>query len=126
MYQASIQDCINALETLDPERALPHPVYACSWRGIYAELALCCAEGRGATTVGALAETLRRAIGQTFQGYKGGDYEMSEWTYVHLVAWSSNSGASPECAPLLGLFAEGFANVGKKIRDAIDSAKEPA
>lgn len=124
MYQATIQDCIAALETLDPERALPFPVYVCSWRGIYAELALVCAENRGAVTVAGLIANLRSAIGQTFQGYKGGDYEMNEWTYVHLVAWSSDSDASPECAPLLGLFADGFANVGKKIKDAIDSAKD--
>jgi hypothetical protein len=67
-----------------------------SWRGIYAELAIGHhrAQGENAPTVADLLAALRAAVGATFEGYKGGDYVMSESTPV----WVSNYGCSDHTA----------------------------
>lgn len=55
-----------------------------SYRGYYDELAF---EPVTNTTVGAMLEAAKSALNQTFQGYKGGDYVMDEWTPVWLAQY---------------------------------------
>jgi len=56
-----------------------------SWRGVYAELALGWTDSHSERfkTVGELTKALEKCIGQTFDGYKGGDFEMDMHTRVH-------------------------------------------
>lgn len=60
-----------------------------SYRGYYDQLAI---EPDGQTTAGALATALSEAIGESFQGYKGGDYSMSRNTPVWLSRHGDASG----------------------------------
>ena len=53
-----------------------------SSRWDYSELAVEPAEN---VTVQSMIDCLQASIGQTFEGYKGGEYEMSEWTQVHIA-----------------------------------------
>lgn len=52
-----------------------------SWRGIYSELAF---EPVEDTTVGEMLDAARSALGATYEGWKGGQYTMSEYSDVHL------------------------------------------
>lgn len=60
-----------------------------SYRGYYHDLALS-VEAGAQLTVGELQDRLSQADGETFQGYKGGDYLMSDRTPV----WASDYGES--------------------------------
>ena len=54
-----------------------------SWRGIYSELAINHTESDGlAINVGDFLTMLNNCIGQTFEGYKGGNYVMDKMTDV--------------------------------------------
>lgn len=79
----SLGDLIAALERLDPTLRVPlgfgHPH---SYRGYYDELAF---EPRENVTIGAMLADARSALGSTYEGWKGGDYTMSEYTPVHLA-----------------------------------------
>lgn len=57
--------------------AKPH-----SHRGSYEQLAF---EPVTDTTVGAMLEAAGDALGETYHGYKGGQYEMTGWTDVYLA-----------------------------------------
>lgn len=85
MGTATLKAVIERLEKeKDPERvvplgfARPH-----SYRGYYEDLAFEPAEN---VTVRSMLEAARSAIGQTFGGWKGGDYTMDEWTTVWLAS----------------------------------------
>ena len=54
-----------------------------SWRGIYAELALGYASKEN-ISVAELLKLCEDAVGKTFEGYKGGEFVMSENTEVHV------------------------------------------
>lgn len=58
-----------------------------SYRGYYDELAIRFTDERGAT-IGSFLGELRQAEGATFQGYKGGSYEMTSETPL----WAANYG----------------------------------
>lgn len=58
-----------------------------SWRGIYAELAISWEKG-GETKVADFLADCKDAVGSTFQGYKGGDFQMGKSTSL----WISNYG----------------------------------
>lgn len=53
-------------------------------RGSYCDLAF---EPEPVTTFGAMLEHAKSALGQTFSGYKGGDYKMTEYTDVKIGHW---------------------------------------
>ena len=57
------------------------------------------------TTVGPLLKNLSDAVGQTFEGYKGGDYRMSRLTPM----WVSN------CGDAAGLMVTGAEMVGSVV-----------
>ena len=88
---------IERLEREDPRRILPigfadpH-----SFRGYYEQLAF---EPRRDIAVGDVLEAARSALGATYEGYKGGEYTMSEWT----TCWIANYGSSSDnlIGPLL-------------------------
>lgn len=86
----NLQELIATLEKHDPAKTVrmgfsdPH-----SYRGDYSELAF---EPKEHTTVGAMLVAARSALGATFQGYKGGDYRMDEWTHC----WLAQYGCSGE------------------------------
>lgn len=66
-----------------------------SYRGYYDHLAIEYDDNwRKPETVAAWLEKLRGAIGETYSGYKGGDYVMSEATPM----WASNYGNADHCA----------------------------
>ena len=83
-----LKDLIAVLEKADQSKVCrkgfnnPH-----SWRGSYDELAFEPAEN---VTVGEMLRDARAALGATYEGYKGGEFAMGEWTEVHI----SNFGSS--------------------------------
>lgn len=100
-------ELIKHLEALDPELEVrfgnsDYVGRFTSYRGIYAHLALengtayhSGFEEQGYVkheTVGELLETCKGTVGQTFQGYKGGDYEMGVDAPIWLAEWGESSG----------------------------------
>lgn len=78
----TLGELIEALEALHPGSVdygfgNPH-----SYRGDYSDLAF---EPQRGTTIVAMLEAATSAVGATFQGYKGGDFVMDEWTRVWLA-----------------------------------------
>ena len=90
--QLALGEIIERLSQEDPTRVLPigfadpH-----SYRGDYYELAF---EIRHNITVGEMLAAAESAIGATFQGWKGGDYKMGEYTCAWLVAEEGDCGES--------------------------------
>jgi hypothetical protein len=78
-----LQDLIDFLSTRDQSKVVPlgfaNPH---SYRGSYDELAF---EPRRDVTVGEMLQSAKEALGKVYQGYKGGDYEMSEFTECNLA-----------------------------------------
>jgi mono/diheme cytochrome c family protein len=62
-----------------------------SYRGYYHDLAF---ELAGDVTVGEMLGAAESAMGATFQGWKGGDYTMKEYTEIWLVTRAGNCGES--------------------------------
>jgi len=65
-----------------------------SWRGSYNELALNYKSEGELMYVSAFLDMLKKAVGTTFTGYKGGDYVMNRSTPV----WVANGGDSGNTA----------------------------
>jgi hypothetical protein len=76
---------IAFLRGVPPETPVPLGFHGPhSYRGYYDELAFQPLEN---TTAGAMLAAAESALGATYQGYKGGDFTMSEWTDVWLANW---------------------------------------
>lgn len=79
----NLSDLISALEALPPDAVVakgfanPH-----SYRGHYAQLAF---EPEADTTVAAMLDAARSAVGEAYEGWKGGDYTMGFGTTVFLA-----------------------------------------
>lgn len=87
LLRATNPDKVVVAETpLGPVSVSPDVI---SYRGYYDQLAI---EPDGQSTAGILAAALSEAIGETFQGYKGGDYSMSRNTPVWLSRYGDASG----------------------------------
>lgn len=77
-----LKDLIELLEKFPSDMRVaegfgnPH-----SWRGVYAELAF---EPVDDTTVGEMLAEARSAIGETYYGYKGGEFTMALDTSVNI------------------------------------------
>jgi hypothetical protein len=69
-----------------------------SWRGRYDEMSIEFSDWGKPMTVGELLAQARAADGGIFEGYKGGDYQMHEWTPV----WVCEHGDADERG-LLGI-----------------------
>lgn len=85
----TLGEIIERLKHADPRTvvpigfARPH-----SYRGYYEQLAF---EMERDTTVGAMLAAAESALGATFQGWKGGDYEMTEHSMCWLVSEEGTS-----------------------------------
>jgi hypothetical protein len=81
-----LKQLIETLEKHDPAKRVPlgfgRPH---SYRGYYSDLAFEPVEN---TTVGGMLTAARSAMGATYTGYKGGEYQMDEWT----TCWLANYG----------------------------------
>ena len=70
---------ISELEKLPQDKEIENVCEPHSYRGYYSDLAL--EKGSGTRTVASLIEQLKNeCLGQTFTGYKGGDFYMDENT----------------------------------------------
>jgi hypothetical protein len=74
-----------------------------SWRGVYAELALGFAFDGDYTTLDDLIARAERAVGHTYDGYKGGEFTMTRDTPV----WVANYGNSGSTA-VTGVYDDGW------------------
>lgn len=79
-------ELIKTLEAvLDKGRLVTHGFgHPHSYRGYYECLAF---EPVMHTTVEAILDCAKGAVGATFEGYKGGDFEMGEWTDVYVARY---------------------------------------
>jgi DNA-binding beta-propeller fold protein YncE len=92
----TLGDLIKALERQPADHAVLYdfgglaPTGIYSYRGYYDDLAMGFDDdvGYGDCTVTKLLNELKRCVGATFQGYKGGDYVMDEDTPI----WVANHG----------------------------------
>jgi hypothetical protein len=96
----TLGELITALEAEDPERRLPLGFgNAHSYRGFYEDLAF---EPVADVTTGEMLAEARKALGQTFQGWKGGDFAMHEYTDCWLaVHGRTGEGIGPVLLSLL-------------------------
>lgn len=79
----TLQQLIEGLRKLDPATVAPRGFHnPHSWRGVYAELAF--EPTDGPATVGELLACAESALGQTYEGWKGGDFTMQGDTDVHI------------------------------------------
>lgn len=70
-----------------------YPTEFCSYRGYYSDLSLdYTLERFQGLNCGQLLEKAKESVGKVFQGYKGGDFEMTK----HSVIWLSNYGSSTD------------------------------
>ena len=81
------------------------PTDVSSWRGIYAELAIeyASASRKAEGNLKEFINILERAVGATFEGYKGGEFVMSRNTPV----WVDNYGESNNTA-VVGVLNKGY------------------
>jgi hypothetical protein len=95
----TLGEIIKRLEEEDPARVLPFGFgRAFSWRGDYYDLAFKPARN---VTIGSMLAHARFALDRTFQGYKGGDYKMTENTHCWLANWGESSSGSDALGGLL-------------------------
>lgn len=84
---STVSELIEVLEQEDPALVVPNGFSSPhSYRGFYERLAV---EPASNVTVGEMLADLRGAIGTTYEGYKGGEYEMGEWSDVHLAEYGT-------------------------------------
>lgn len=85
-----LKEIIEFLETLNQDAIVPfgfgEPM---SYRGYYSELAFEPKENAG---IGDMLTHARNALGNTFTGYKGGDYTMTETTDCWIASWGCSGG----------------------------------
>ncbi|MFF5972250.1 hypothetical protein ACFY7C_12095 [Streptomyces sp. NPDC012769] len=114
----TLEELITALEAADPTLVLPHGfTNPHSYRGFYEDLAF---EPATDVLVADMLDDARNALGETFQGWKGGDYKMRRYT----DCWLAKEGHLGETlGPLLVQFMLA-AGVGNAARQA--AAQQPA
>lgn len=79
------------------------PTNYMSWRGVYAELAVGFAFDGLRTTLDEFIVRTEQCVGETFDGYKGGDFTMTAKTPV----WVANYGNVGSTA-ITGVYDEGW------------------
>jgi len=94
--QLTLGKLIERIEAIE-DRSKPvvfdevyHPSDIDSWRGSYCELALTYETGEGKLSTADFIALLKRTVGATLYGYKGGEFLMIEDTPV----WVANYGES--------------------------------
>lgn len=74
----------GAVACVGREHAVPHGLVSPhSYRGYYEDLAF----EIGETTLGRMLDTAKGCVGQTFNGYKGGEYTADEYTSCWVAEW---------------------------------------
>ncbi len=94
-YQLTLGGMIDALVKLPADMPIEyenggHPSEPHSYRGYYSDLSF--ETGDGFSTVAQISAMLKSALGQTFEGYKGGDFTMGEDTPLWSSTYGTNSG----------------------------------
>lgn len=118
MEQMTLGAFVDALAAAEPERSVYFdwcrltPTCFDSYRGYYDQLALGVAL-HGNVTAGALAGAAKRAIGTTFEGWKGGDYKMTRSTPL----WVDNPGEATG-TQIVGVRDDGWAIIIQTKADA--------
>lgn len=115
-----LKELIEALEAADQshvcEMGFAHPH---SYRGYYDQLAF---EPARNVRVADMLDCAREALGATYEGYKGGDYTMGEYTDV----WLAKYGCCGEgIGPVLLGYMLGTHNAGVQPPAASGSAGTP-
>lgn len=88
MSNATLRKVIDYLSTLPRDMEVSHGFgNPHSYRGHYADLAF---EPVDNTTVGAMLDAAKAALGRTYAGWKGGNYTMKEST----DCWLAHSGST--------------------------------
>lgn len=88
--QLSLGEVIEMLEAENPNTPMPVGFgEPCSYRGYYEQVAF---EIEYDTTVEMMLAEVRSAVGQSFEGYKGGSYRMRSDTPVWIVEDYSDCG----------------------------------
>lgn len=91
-HHLSLGELIIRLEAEDPAKRVPFGFHnPGSYRGNYFDLAFGVAHD---ITVAEMLAAARSALGATYQGWKGGDYLMSDYTSCWLVAERGDCGES--------------------------------
>ena len=116
-YHLTLGGLVEALSATDPESivvfdfdAAISPSAPESYRGYYSDLSF--PPSSTPITVGSLLKEARDAIGHTFEGYKGGDFEMHDDTPL----WASPYGSANGLAIMDGkVIADRFVLTTKKI-----------
>lgn len=86
----TLGELIEQLERLPPDMIFGDGFdEAFSYRGFYDQLAFSPANNTRADMMLAIA---KGAVGQTYTGYKGGEYTMLEHTPVNIAEWGSYGG----------------------------------
>jgi hypothetical protein len=92
---------IDQLEKLDPKDWIwiadspvtLRPAGFDSYRGHYEDLAIAAETGRSPRLVREVLDEAKRALDQTFTGYKGGEYRMNRHTRIWISNYGECSGA---------------------------------
>lgn len=95
-YHLTLGDAIEKLSKIDDAVVVRydtglHPTNEHSYRGYYSDLAL--SAKAEPTTAAELLAVLKRALGATYEGYKGGDFVMGEDTPLWCASWGSTGNA---------------------------------
>lgn len=83
--QLTLGKLIEALRAMPPSASVANLTHAHSYRGYYCDFAL--ELGNGTRPAGELLSDCQAAMGQVFQGYKGGDYMMGTLTPVWIASY---------------------------------------
>jgi DNA/RNA-binding domain of Phe-tRNA-synthetase-like protein len=95
--QLNLGELIAALQRLDQNKevridfAADYPGEVDSYRGYYEDLAIEFSQVK--CTVGGLLQRLKNAVGEVFEGYKGGEYQMNKNTAVWVADYGSTGRA---------------------------------
>lgn len=87
LSQMTLGRLISELENLPREKQIENICGPHSYRGYYSDLSL--EKESGTRPVGDLLEQLHDCLGETFTGYKGGDFYMDEHTPMWIAEYGS-------------------------------------
>ena len=84
-------ELIQWLEKQDPELVVPHGFgEPDSYRGDFSEVAFTPEDN---VSFGDMLACAKAALGATFEGYKGGEFTMDEYTECYIAKWGTWKGA---------------------------------
>jgi hypothetical protein len=96
----TLGELIKALEALPEDRPIRFdfsnftPVSINSYRGDYSQLAVSFKDDGEWITAGKFLLLCREAVGETYEGYKGGEYRMTESTQVWVASRGESTGTT--------------------------------